>query len=246
MSVGVLNVDISTATQRLIIQEPLKRSELEAAENAIQNAGYRLEHITPEILTKTTHLESNYRRALWIVVILNVSYGIIEMVAGFIAGSQALKADALDFVGDGLITFLGILAIGWSIVWRARSALIQGVFLGVLSAGVMGNTIYKIFVIQVVDAELMGITAIVALAVNVTAAIVLIPHRSGDSNVKAIWHFSRNDALGNAAVVLAAVVVAWSGSNWPDLIVAFAIAGLFLQSSWVIVRDAIGDLSKAT
>ena len=91
----------------------------------------------------------------------------------------------------------------------------------------------------------MGAIALVALAVNVAAALVLIPHRAGDANVRAVWLFSRNDALGNAAVVAAAGLVSWSGSHWPDLIAAFVIAGLFLHSSWVIVRDALNDMHSA-
>ncbi|WP_437440882.1 cation transporter [Ruegeria arenilitoris] len=98
---------------------------------------------------------------------------------------------------------------------------------------------------QPVEAELMGALALVALAVNVGAALVLIPHRAGDANVRAVWLFSRNDAIGNAAVVVAAVLVGWTGTSWPDLVVAFAIAGLFLQSSWVIVRDARRDISES-
>ena len=164
---------------------------------------------------------------------------------GFLAGSQALKADALDFVGDGLITLLGVLAIGWSLLWRARSALIQGLFLGVLGLGVVGNTIWRLFSQQPVEAELMGVLALVAVAVNFGAALVLIPHRAGDANVRAVWLFSRNDAIGNAAVLVAAVFVALTGTAWPDLIVAFAIAALFLQSSWVIVRDARRDIAQA-
>jgi Co/Zn/Cd efflux system component len=176
------------------------------------------------------------------VVILNVGFGIIEMIGGFISGSQALKADALDFIGDGAITFLGILAIGWSFVWRSRSALIQGLFLAALGIGVVGNTIYQISAGQSIDAPIMGVVAFVALLVNVAAAFVLIPHRSGDTNMQAVWLFSRNDAIGNAAVVFAAVVVALSGSGWPDLIVAFAIAGLFLHSAFIIIRDALKEL----
>lgn len=84
----------------------------------------------------------------------------------------------------------------------------------------------------------MGVVGVDALVVNVTAALVLIPHRSGDASVRAVWLFSRNDALGNAVVVLAAVPVAWSSSPWPDLVAATAIASLFLQSSWSIIRDA--------
>lgn len=191
------------------------------------------------------HATPLYRRALWLVVLLNAGYGAVEIVGGFLSGSQALKADALDFLGDGLITFLGLLAIGWSLAWRARAALIQGVFLGILGVGVLGTTVYRVLVQRTPQAELMGILGAIALGVNVAAALVLIPHRAGDANVRAVWLFSRNDAIGNAAVVVAAGLVAWTGSPWPDIAVALAIAGLFLQSSWSIVRDARGDLAQA-
>jgi cation diffusion facilitator family transporter len=178
-------------------------------------------------------------------VLLNVGYGLIEMVGGFLSGSQALKADALDFLGDGLITVLGLLAIGWSLVWRARSALIQGLFLGALGLGVLVTTAYRVLVLNQPEAELMGLFGIVALGVNVAAAAVLIPHRTGDANVRAVWLFSRNDAIGNAAVVVAAGLVWWTATPWPDLAVAAVIAGLFLQSSWSIIRDARSDLRQA-
>ena len=97
--------------------------------------------VVDSVPKELSHVNPAYQRALWIVILLNVGYGIIEMFGGFISGSQALKADALDFLGDGLITFLGVLAIGWSIAWRARSALIQGLFLGVLGLGVLANTV---------------------------------------------------------------------------------------------------------
>ena len=191
-----------------------------------------------------SHITPAYRRALWIVVILNVGYGLIEMVGGFLADSQALKADALDFFGDGLITLLGLLAIGWSLIWRAYSALIQGLFLGVLGLAVLGTTLYRLIVRSQPEAELMGLFAVVALLINVAAAVVLIPHRTGDANVRAVWLFSRNDALGNVAVVIAAGLVAWTATPWPDLAAAGLIATLFLQSSWSIVRDAWADLAR--
>ncbi|MBC9176001.1 cation diffusion facilitator family transporter [Pseudoroseomonas ludipueritiae] len=191
------------------------------------------------------HITPAYRRALWIVVGLNVGYGLVEMVGGFISGSQALKADALDFLGDGLISFLGLLAIGWSLAWRARSALIQGLFLAVLGLGVLATTGYRVLVLNQPEAELMGLFAIVALVVNVASAAVLMPHREGDANVRAVWLFSRNDAIGNLAVVVAAGLVWWTETAWPDLAVAFVIAGLFLQSAWSIIRDARADLRAA-
>jgi cation diffusion facilitator family transporter len=192
-----------------------------------------------------SHTLPAYRRALWTVVLLNVGYGLIEIVAGFVAGSQALKADALDFVSDGAISFLGLVAIGWGLAARARTALLQGVILGALGLGVLALTLYRVFVLNTPEAELMGIFGVIALAINVAAAVVLLPHRSGDANMRAVWLFSRNDAIGNVAVVIAAGLVAWSGTAWPDLAVAVVIAGIFMHSSWSIIRDARGDLRGA-
>ncbi len=179
------------------------------------------------------------------MVLLNAGYGVIQMAAGYLAGSQALKADALDLLGDGLITFLGLAAIGWSLVWRARAALVQGLFLGALGISVLVNTVYRVLVLSQPEAQAMGLFGGIALLVNVAAALVLLPHRTGDANVRAVWHFSRNDAIGNLAVIIAAGLVAWTGTPWPDLVVALVIAGLFLQSSWTIVRDARADLREA-
>lgn len=192
-----------------------------------------------------THASPAYRRALWLVVLLNLGYGVVEMVGGFIARSQALKADALDFLGDGSITFLALLALAWGTVWRARAALVQGVFLGLLGLGVLAATAYRVFVLQVPEPVLMGGFGIVALVVNVAAAMILMKHRTGDSNVRAVWLFSRNDAIGNAAVIVAAGLVWLTGTQWPDLAVAAGIAGLFMHSAWEIVTDARKDLRRA-
>ena len=253
-SVGIEDVKVSTATQIMTLHaDATRRPQVEQAVAAI---GYQLDRLDrpqagteasddDELPRDLSHITPAYKRALWIVVALNVGYGLVEIVGGFLSGSQALKADALDFLGDGLITFLGLLAIGWSLLWRARSALIQGLFLGALGLGVLASTIYRMIVQQQPEAELMGLFGIIALVVNVVAAMVLIPHRTGDANVRAVWLFSRNDAIGNAAVVVAAGLVAWTGTAWPDLAVAVVIAGLFLQSSWSIVRDARNDLREA-
>ena len=192
------------------------------------------------------HITPAYRRALWIVVLLNVGYGVAEIIGGLIADSQALKADALDFLGDGSITFLGLLAIGWSLRLRARTALLQGIFLAVMGIGVLGYTIYRTQVLQTPDAELMGILGFGALLINVISVIILLPHRKGDANVRAVWLFSRNDALGNILVIVAAGFVFWTSTSWPDLIAAGIIASLFLQSSWSIIKDARNDIQKTS
>lgn len=190
------------------------------------------------------HITPAYRRALWIVVLINVGYGIAEMIGGFLADSQALKADALDFLGDGSITFLGLLAIGWGLKLRARSALLQGIFLGAMGIAILGYTIYRTQVLHTPEAGLMGVFGIGALLINVVAVIILLPHRKGDANVRAVWLFSRNDALGNILVVVAAGFVFLTSTSWPDLIVAGIIASLFLHSSFSIIKDARSELKS--
>lgn len=235
-------VRVSTATQIMTLKAPEAR--LPEIEKAVATTGYGFDRIRidEDFQQGAAHQDLAYRRALWIVVILNVGYGVVEMVGGFISGSQAVKADALDFIGDGAITFLGLLAIGWSLLWRARSALIQGIFLGLLGLGVLGMTIMRVFAQSTPDAALMGVLGLIALVVNIVSVLPLLRFRKGDANMRAIWLFSRNDAIGNAAVVIAAGLVMWLGSAWPDLIVAFGIAGLFLHSSWSIIQDARADL----
>lgn len=187
-----------------------------------------------------------YRRALWLVVILNIGFGLCEIVGGFIAGSQALKADALDFLGDGSITFIGLLALGWTATTRARIALTQGLFLAALGFGVIAMAIWRALNAVPPEAELMGGIGIVALGVNVTAALILARFREGgDAQARAIWLFSRNDALANVAVIVAAAFVFWLGSAWPDLIVAGAIAILFIHSALQIIKDARREVTKA-
>lgn len=247
---GIDNVRVSLTSQVMTLQLANGMEPLSTVEEAVTELGYQLDRLAVGEESETTadrsHLTPGYKRALWIVIILNVGYGLIEIVGGFLADSQALKADALDFVGDGAISFLGLLAIGWRAIWRARSALIQGLFLGALGVGVLATNVYRVIVQQQPEADLMGIFGIVAFAVNVSAAMVLMPHRTGDANMRAVWLFSRNDAIGNLAVVIAAGLVFVTESPWPDLVVAFVIAGLFLHSALSIVKDARTELRAAS
>lgn len=183
-----------------------------------------------------------YRKALWIVASMNLGFGVAEIVGGFVANSQALKADALDFIGDGSITFVALLALAWSAAARARVALMQGIFLAALGLGVIGMAVWRALNAEPPEAELMGGIGIIALIINVSAALILSRFREGDANVRAVWLFSRNDALANVAVIVAAVLVAWTSSAWPDLIVAGCIAILFIHSSTEIIRDARKEL----
>ncbi len=183
-----------------------------------------------------------YRRALVIVVVLNLGMGVIEMTGGFFGLSQALKADALDFLGDGAITLLGILAISRGQKWRARAALLQGVFLALLGFSVIGAAVYRAIEQVSPEAGVMGVLGFMAFATNIAAALILIPHRHGDANVRAVWLFSRNDAIGNLIVILAGGLVYWSSTAWPDILAATIIAVLFLSSALQILRDAQREL----
>jgi cation diffusion facilitator family transporter len=186
-----------------------------------------------------------YRRALWIVIILNLGFGVVELAGGFVANSQALKADSLDFIGDGSITLFGLIALGWTAVVRSRIALVQGLFLASLGFGVIGYAAWRAANALPPEAELMGGIGIAALAVNVAAALVLARFRDqGDATSRAIWLFSRNDALANIAVIVAALLVGWTRQAWPDLVAAGVIALLFLHSAWDIIRDARRELAE--
>ena len=243
---GVDDVRVSLATQTMTVNVRDAAAQLTAVERAVAAIGHPLSRIDDtidesdgdDLARDLRQTMLGYKRALWIVVVLNVGYSLVEIVAGFVARSQALQADSLDFLGDGLISLLGLLAINWRSVWRARSALIQGLFLGALGLSVLAGTIYRVFVLNEPEAELMGVFGLIALLVNVAAALLLIPHRAGDANVRAVWLFSRNDAIGNLAVIVAALLVAWTSTPWPDLIVAMIVASLFLHSSWSIIKDA--------
>ncbi|MBX3367413.1 MAG: cation transporter [Phycisphaeraceae bacterium] len=189
-----------------------------------------------------THASRGYRRALVIVVVLNLTMGVAEMFGGLFGKSQALKADALDFLGDGTITLMALIAISHGPRWRARAALLQGVFLTVLGIGVIAAAAYRVIERRLPDSEVMTWLGAAALAVNVASAFVLIPHREGDANVRAVWLFSRNDALGNVAVLIAAGLVFWTETPWPDLVTAGLIGGLFLHSALDIIREARREL----
>ncbi|MCB1537167.1 MAG: cation transporter [Rhodoblastus sp.] len=244
---GVRDAQVSIASQIMTLQLDDPNKSTPEIERAVTALGYRLDRIEDDgEATPPAHVAPAYRRALWIVVILNLGCGLVEIVGGWLAGSQAVEADALDFLGDGAISLLGLIAIRWGLRARANAALLQGVFLALLGVGVLAATAYRVFVQHAPEAGLMGALGLIALAVNVAAAVVLIPHREGDANVRAVWLFSRNDAIGNLAVVIAAGLVAWTGSVWPDLIVAAGIAGLFLQSAWSIVAHARADLGRAS
>lgn len=191
-------------------------------------------------------LSSAYKRALWAVIAINATMFLVEMGAGLLSGSQALKADALDFLGDTATYGISLFVIGMPLVWRSRAALLKGLSLGAMGLWVLGSTAHQLLSLGLPRAEVMGVIGFLALAANLTSVLLLLRYRDGDANVRSVWLCSRNDAIGNLAVVLAAGGVWATSTAWPDLIVAGIMASLFLYSAIGIVRQALGELGLAS
>jgi Co/Zn/Cd efflux system component len=186
-------------------------------------------------------LDPRYIRVLWTVIAINAVMFVTEITAGHLAGSQALQADALDFLGDTLTYGLSLAVIGRPIATRARAAVLKGLSLTVMGLWVFGSTLYHVLVLGVPRAEIMGVVGFLALAANVASVLLLMRYKDGDANVRSVWLCSRNDAVGNVAVMLAALGVWGTATAWPDLVVAGIMAGLFLSSSAQILAQAFRE-----
>ena len=187
--------------------------------------------------------DPKFRQALIIVIIINfVMFG-VEMMAGHISGSQALMADALDFFADGITYTISLIVIGMALRVRSIAAMAKGISLLMMGLWVMGSTIYDVFFLVTPKAEIMGVIGFMALVANLASVLILMRWRDGDANIRSVWLCSRNDAIGNVAVMLAAVGVFGTGTGWPDLIVAGIMASLFINSSIKIIRQSIHELS---
>jgi len=186
-------------------------------------------------------LSPDYKRRLWAVIAINGVMFAVEMVAGHMAGSQALQADALDFFGDTLTYALSMAVIGASLRVRASAAIFKGFSLLAMGLWVFGSTIYTVFVLGVPQAQIMGAIGFLALAANVASVLLLIKYKDGDANVRSVWLCSRNDAIGNVAVMLAALGVWGTSTGWPDVMVAAAMAGLFTWSAVQILTQGFSE-----
>jgi cation diffusion facilitator family transporter len=187
-----------------------------------------------------------YKRRLWMVIFLNAGMFIVEIFGGAFADSKALQADALDFLGDATTYGLSLYVIGMSITARSRAAMLKGVSLFLMGLWVFSSTVYAFWTDTLPVAELMGGIGFMALAANLASVFLLVNFKDGDANVRSVWLCSRNDAIGNVAVMFAALAVWFLGSRWPDLIVAVMMAGLFLSSAWQILTQALREKKEMT
>lgn len=184
-----------------------------------------------------------YRKILWIALIVNITMFVVEIVSGVKASSVSLLADSLDFLGDAANYGISLWVLGLGLAIRAKASLFKAISMAVFGLWVLGNTLWHFLTGVIPRAETMGLIGLIALAANLGVAALLYAYRDGDSNMRSVWLCTRNDAIGNVAVILAAIGVFGTGSAWPDLIVATTMASLALHSAWTVIKHARTELT---
>lgn len=185
-----------------------------------------------------------FRRVLWIVLAINAVMFLVEIGAGVAASSASLQADALDFLGDAGNYTISLVVVGMALRYRAMAALVKGLTMGAFGLWVIGTVVWHAAMGTVPEPITMGVIGTVALLANAACAALLYAYRDGDANMQSVWICSRNDVLGNLAVLLAALGVFGTGTGWPDLIVAAIMAMLAIQGAWIVVWQARGELQS--
>lgn len=186
-----------------------------------------------------------FRKALWIALWINAAMFVVEVIGGFMAGSVSLLADALDFAGDAANYGLSLAILSMGALWRARGALLKGCSMGAYGLFVLALAGWNAHTGKVPESLTMGAIALLALAANLFVAMLLYAFREGDANMRSVWLCSRNDAIGNLAVILAALGVFGTGDAWPDLVVAAIMAGLAVWSGLSVTRQALREIGNA-
>lgn len=187
---------------------------------------------------------TSYRRVLWLVLAINAVMFLIEIGAGLAAGSASLQADALDFLGDTANYAISLAVVGMALRYRAGAALVKGASMGLLGLWVIATVIWHAVHGTLPSAVTMGAVGVTALIANGASFGLLWGHREGDANMRSAWICTRNDVLGNLAVLLAALGVFGTGTGWPDLIVAAVMATLALQGAITVVRQSLNELRQ--
>src|SRR5256714_7016757 len=185
-----------------------------------------------------------YRRVLWIVLAINATMFMVEIGAGVAAGSASLQADALDFFGDAANYAISLFVIGMALRVRATAALVKGISMGAFGLWVLGTLLWHLAHGTLPSAITMGTVGVAAFAANPGSFVLLWAYRSGDANMRSAWICTRNDAIGNLAVLLAAVGVFGTGTGWPDIIVAAIMAALALQGATIVARQSLAELRQ--
>ena len=194
------------------------------------------------VATKDQSQNPVFRKVLWIALLVNLAMFFVEIIASHIGDSMSLQADALDFFGDAANYAISLFVLGMALHLRARASVVKGLTMGLFGAWVIGAALYRVFIGSEPEPMIMGSIAVMALIANMSVAVMLYRFREGDSNMQSIWLCSRNDAIGNVAVLIAAVGVTASASRWPDLIVAMIIASLSLSAAYTVLKLAFQEM----
>jgi Co/Zn/Cd efflux system component len=181
---------------------------------------------------------NRYRRILWIALVVNASMFFVEIIFGQVSGSVSLLADAIDFFGDATNYALSLWVLGAGLIWRSRLALGKGVVMLAYGLFIIGKAAFSVHQGGTPEPFLMGSIGLLALAANFGVALLLYAYREGDANMRSVWLCTRNDALGNVAIVLAALGVFGTGSLWPDVVVAVIMGGLGISAGWHVIQRA--------
>jgi Co/Zn/Cd efflux system component len=183
-----------------------------------------------------------YRRVLWVALGVNLAMFLVEIGFGLSAGSLSLLADAIDFAGDALNYGVSLAVLTSALAWRTLAALAKAISMMGFGIFLLGQAAWAVWHGAVPNALAMGGVATFALLANVLVAWMLYAFREGDANMRSVWLCSRNDAIGNVAVMAAATGVFGTGTAWPDLAVASVMAALALQGGWSVWRHARSEL----
>ena len=190
--------------------------------------------------------DPSYRRILWLVLAINAIMFVVEVGAGLAAGSASLQADALDFLGDTANYALSLFVASMALRYRATAALIKGITMGAFGLWVVGTLLWHAVHGTLPSAFTMGAVGTVALVANAASFGLLWAYRSGDANMRSAWVCTRNDVLGNLAVLAAAVGVFGTGTGWPDILVAAIMAALAIQGAWIVITQSRTELRVAS
>lgn len=201
------------------------------------------EHDAPA--TETIVNLPRYRRILWIALVLNAAMFLVEISAGYTAGSLSLLADAIDFAGDALNYGVSLAVLSAALAWRSRAAVLKALSMMGFGLFVLGHALWNIWAGGVPDAPTMGVVGGLALVVNVSVAWMLYAFRQGDANMRSVWLCSRNDAIGNLAVMAAALGIWGTQTAWPDLLVAGIMSTLALHGGWLVLQQVRADRAHA-
>src|SRR3954447_7961349 len=185
---------------------------------------------------------NRYRYVLWAALVINGTMFLIEILAGLMAGSASLQADALDFLADAANYGISLFVVGMALRYRASAALAKGMTMGIFGLWVLAAAFRHGIYATVPEAVTMGAVGVAALLANAASFALLWAYRAGDSNMRSVWLCSRNDVIGNFAVLLAALGVFNSGKGWPDILVAIVMAGFALQGAWLVIHLALAEL----